>query len=392
MAISSGHASRTATIDAARALPERRHDWSIMKLDRNLLKSLPKVLLHEHLDGVLRPRTVVELAKLAKYSGLPTTDPDALGQWFHQGANQGSLAKYLEGFVHTIAVMQSEEALERVAYEQVEDLSGDGVVYFETRFAPLFHTQKGLTHQQVVSAVLKGLERGRKDFGVSSGLIICAMRNMDVSLEMAELAVDFRERGVVGFDLAGEEGGYPPKKHVEAFHYIQRENFNITIHAGEGYGKESIWQAIQYCGAHRIGHGTRLIDDIAVADGRSVKLGALAQYVLDKRIPLEICLLSNVHTGATHSLANHPFRIFHQQKFRVTLNTDNRLMSNTTMSQEFEAAMDCFGLSLDDFETITINAMKSAFLPYRERCDFIYSALKPGYARIRESIASTRPS
>jgi adenosine deaminase len=332
------------------------------------------------------------LAKLAKYSGLPTTDPDALGQWFHQGANQGSLAKYLEGFVHTIAVMQSEEALERVAYEQVEDLSGDGVVYFETRFAPLFHTQKGLTHQQVVSAVLKGLERGRKDFGVSSGLIICAMRNMDVSLEMAELAVDFRERGVVGFDLAGEEGGYPPKKHVEAFHYIQRENFNITIHAGEGYGKESIWQAIQYCGAHRIGNGTRLIDDIAVADGRSVKLGALAQYVLDKRIPLEICLLSNVHTGATHSLANHPFRIFHQQKFRVTLNTDNRLMSNTTMSQEFEAAMDCFGLSLDDFETITINAMKSAFLPYRERCDFIYSALKPGYARIRESIASTRPS
>jgi adenosine deaminase len=365
---------------------------AFMKLDRNLLKSLPKVLLHEHLDGVLRPRTVVELAKLAKYSGLPTTDPDALGQWFHQGANQGSLAKYLEGFVHTIAVMQSEEALERVAYEQVEDLSGDGVVYFETRFAPLFHTQKGLTHQQVVSAVLKGLERGRKDFGVSSGLIICAMRNMDVSLEMAELAVDFRERGVVGFDLAGEEGGYPPKKHVEAFHYIQRENFNITIHAGEGYGKESIWQAIQYCGAHRIGHGTRLIDDIAVADGRSVKLGALAQYVLDKRIPLEICLLSNVHTGATHSLANHPFRIFHQQKFRVTLNTDNRLMSNTTMSQEFEAAMDCFGLSLDDFETITINAMKSAFLPYRERCDFIYSALKPGYARIRESIASTRPS
>jgi adenosine deaminase len=365
---------------------------AFMKLDRNLLKSLPKVLLHEHLDGVLRPRTVVELAKLAKYSGLPTTDPDALGQWFHQGANQGSLAKYLDGFVHTIAVMQSEEALERVAYEQVEDLSGDGVVYFETRFAPLFHTQKGLTHQQVVSAVLKGLERGRKDFGVSSGLIICAMRNMDVSLEMAELAVDFRERGVVGFDLAGEEGGYPPKKHVEAFHYIQRENFNITIHAGEGYGKESIWQAIQYCGAHRIGHGTRLIDDIAVADGRSVKLGALAQYVLDKRIPLEICLLSNVHTGATHSLANHPFRIFHQQKFRVTLNTDNRLMSNTTMSQEFEAAMDCFGLSLDDFETITINAMKSAFLPYRERCDFIYSALKPGYARIRESIASTRPS
>src|SRR5450755_2417957 len=306
-----------------------------MKFDRELLRSLPKVLLHEHLDGVLRPQTVIELAQSEGYAALPTTDAQALAEWFHQGANHGSLTKYLEGFSHTIAVMQTEEALERVAYEQAEDLSKDGVVYFETRFAPIFHTHKGLTHQQVVSAVLKGLERGRKDFGVGSGLIICAMRNMDVSLEMAELAVDFRARGVVGFDLAGEEGGYPPKKHVAAFHYIQRENFNITIHAGEGYGKESIWQAIQYCGAHRIGHGTRLIDDIAVADGKAVKLGDLAQYVLDKRIPLEICLLSNVHTGATPSLAEHPFKILYQEKFRVTLNTDNRLMSRTTMSQEF---------------------------------------------------------
>ncbi len=356
-----------------------------MKLDKKVLQSLPKVLLHEHLDGVPRPRTVIALASDAGYAELPTADPEALAQWFHRGANQGSLAKYLEGFTHTIAVMQTEEALERVAYEQAEDLSRDGVVYFETRFAPVFHTQKGLTHQQVVAAVLKGLERGRKDFGISSGLIICAMRNMDVSLEMAELAVDFRERGVVGFDLAGEEGGYPPKKHVEAFHYIQRENFNITIHAGEGYGKESIWQAIQYCGAHRIGHGTRLIDDIAVANGKAVKLGDLAQYVLDKRIPLEICLISNVHTGATPSLAEHPFKILYQEKFRVTLNTDNRLMSSTSMTREFEAAADTFDLSLDDFEKITINAMKSAFLPYNQRCDLIYSIIKPGYAEIRKS-------
>ena len=356
-----------------------------MKFDRELLRSLPKVLLHEHLDGVLRPQTVIELASDAGYVELPSADPEALAQWFHRGANQGSLAKYLEGFTHTIAVMQTEEALERVAYEQAEDLSKDGVVYFETRFAPVFHTRKGLTHQQVVSAVLKGLEQGRKDFGISSRVIICAMRNMDVSLEMAELAVDFRARGVVGFDLAGEEGGYPPKKHVEAFHYIQRENFNITIHAGEGYGKESIWQAIQYCGAHRIGHGTRLSDDIAVADGKAVKLGDLAQYVLDKRIPLEICLLSNVHTGATPSLGEHPFKILYREKFRVTLNTDNRLMSNTSMTQEFEAAADTFGLSLDDFEKITINAMKSAFLPYDQRCDLIYSIIKPGYATIRKS-------
>lgn len=361
-----------------------------MKMDGTVLKTLPKVLLHEHLDGVLRPQTVIELAKAANYSQLPTEDPSELARWFHRGANQGSLPKYLEGFAHTIAVMQTEQALERVAYEQVEDLSNDGVVYFETRFAPLFHTQKGLTHQQVVSAVLRGLQRGRKAFGVTGGLIICAMRNMDVSLEMAELAVDFRERGVVGFDLAGEEGGFPPKKHVEAFHYIQRQNFNITIHAGEGFGKESIWQAIQYCGAHRIGHGTRLIEDIAVADGRVVKLGDLAQYVLDKRIPLEICLLSNVQTGAAPSLPEHPFKILYQEKFRVTLNTDNRLMSDTTMSKEFQAAAETFGLSLDDFEKITINAMKSAFLPYAQRIDFIYSVIKPGYARVRAA-ASTHP-
>ena len=356
-----------------------------MKLDKRLLKSLPKVLLHEHLDGVLRPKTVIELAREAKYSELPTEDPEALAEWFFRGANQGSLGKYLEGFAHTIAVTQTEDALERVAYEQAEDLSQDGVVYFESRFAPVFHTRKGLTHQQIVSAVLKGLERGRKDFGVRSGLIICAMRNMNVSLEMAELAVDFRERGVVGFDLAGEEGGYPPKKHVEAFHYIQRENFNITVHAGEGYGKESIWQAIQYCGAHRIGHGTRLIDDIAVKDGKAVNLGDLAQYVLDKRIPLEICLLSNVHTGATPSLAEHPFKILYQEKFRVTLKTDNRLMSRTSMTQEFEAAADTFGLTVNDFEKITINAMKSAFLPYDQRIQFIYSIIKPGYAGIRKA-------
>lgn len=359
-----------------------------MKLDQSLLQSLPKVLLHEHLDGVLRPQTIIELAKDSGYADLPEADADQLAKWFHQGANQGSLAKYLEGFKHTIAVMQTEEALERVAYEQAADLSDDGVVYYETRFAPLFHTKKGLTHQQVVAAVLKGMARGRHAFGIESGLIICAMRNMNVSLEMAELAVDFRARGVVGFDLAGEEGGFPPKKHVDAFHYIQRENFNITIHAGEGFGKESIWQAIQYCGAHRIGHGTRLIDDIAISEGRAVKLGDLAQYVLDKRIPLEICLISNVHTGAAPSLEQHPFKILYQEKFRVTLNTDNRLMSDTSMTKEFAAAATTFGLTIGDFEKITINAMKSAFLPYGQRCDLIYNVIKPGYARLRQESAN----
>jgi len=356
-----------------------------MPLTRSLIQSLPKVLLHEHLDGVLRPRTIIELAREIGYTEIPTQDPDELAAWFYRGANKGSLPEYLQGFAHTIAVMQTEEALERVAYEEAEDLSRDGVVYFETRFAPIFHTSRGLTLQRIVAAVLKGLERGRQDFGVHSGLIICAMRNMSISLEMAELAIDFRERGVVGFDLAGEEGGYPPKKHMEAFHFLQRENFSITIHAGEGYGKESIWQAIQYCGAHRIGHATRLIDDITVSDGKVVKLGDLAQYILDKRIPLEICLLSNVHTGATPSVAEHPFKVFYPQRFRVMLNTDNRLMSNTTLSREFEVAAETFDLGLDDFEKLTINAMKSAFLPYDQRCRFIYSVLKPGYARAREA-------
>lgn len=353
-----------------------------MPLDKSTLQTLPKVLLHEHLDGSMRPQTIIELARDAKYTKLPTSDPGELADWFFQGAYRGDLAGYLEGFAHTIAVTQTAEALERVAYEQAEDLAKDGVVYFETRFAPVFHTKKGLTNEHIVSAVLKGLERGRRDFKIPFGLIICAMRNMKVSLEMAELAVDFRERGVVGFDLAGEEGGYPPKKHVDAFHYIQRQNFNITVHAGEGYGKESIWQAIQYCGAHRIGHGTRLIDDIVVTDG-VVKLGGLAQYVLDKRIPLEICLSSNVHTGAIPSLAEHPFKVLYKEQFRVTLNTDNRLMSRTSMSNEFQAAVDTFGLGLDDLEKITINAMKSSFLPYSERIRIIYTVIKPGYARVR---------
>ena len=354
-----------------------------------IIRSLPKVLLHDHLDGGLRPRTIIELARDQGYTALPTSDPGELADWFHRGAQRGSLPLYLEGFAHTCGVMQTEEAIERVAYEMLEDMRDDGVVYVETRFAPVFHTSNGLHWDDVVSAVLKGLERGRKDFGVEYGLIICAMRNMKLSEEMAELAVDFRDRGVVGFDLAGEEGGFPPKKHIDAFHYIQRANFNITIHAGEAFGKESIWQAIQWCGAHRIGHATRLIDDIALdsQDPTSIaKIGDLAQYVLDKRIPLEICLSSNVHTGAAASVETHPFGIYYRCKFRVTLNTDDRLMSDTTMTKEFGIAQEVFGLGLDDFERITINSMKSAFIPYDRRIQLIYDVIKPGYVRTRAAV------
>jgi len=361
-----------------------------MKLSERVIRSLPKVLLHDHLDGGLRPETIIDLAHTQGYGELPAEDPDELSEWFHRGATRGSLPLYLEGFAHTIAVMQTEEALERVAYEMIEDMYKDGVVYVETRFAPVFHSNKGLHRDEVVNAVLKGLERGREKFGVGYGLILCAMRNMKTSEEIAELAVDFRERGVVGFDLAGEEGGFPPKKHVDAFHYIQRANFNITIHAGEAFGKESIWQAIQWCGAHRIGHATRLIEDITVDKHEPMKIagmGYLAQYVLDKRIPLELCLTSNVDTGAVPTLEDHPFGLLHNYKFRVTLNTDDRLMSATTMTKELKIANQVFNLGLDQLEKLTINAMKSAFIPYNRRIEYIYDVIKPGYAKVRASLA-----
>ena len=356
------------------------------RLTEPVIRTLPKVLLHDHLDGGLRPHTIIELARDQHYTALPTADPGELAHWFHRGAQRGSLPLYLEGFAHTCGVMQTPEALERVAYEMIEDMHHDGVVFVETRFAPVFHIAKGLHWDDVVSAVLKGLERGRKEFGVECGVIVCAMRHMNLSEEMARLAVDFRDRGVIGFDLAGEEGGFPPKKHIDAFHFIQRENFNITVHAGEAFGKESIWQAIQWCGAHRIGHATRLIDDIALDGGsptRVVNIGELAQYILDKRIPLEICLSSNVHTGAAESIETHPFEVYYRCRFRVTLNTDDRLMSDTTMTKEFAVAQAAFGLGLDDFEKLTINAMKSAFIPYDRRIQLIYDVIKPGYIRVR---------
>jgi adenosine deaminase len=355
----------------------------------NIIKSLPKVLLHDHLDGGLRPQTIIELAKDIKYKKLPTNDPEVLANWFHQGADKGNLVEYLRGFDHTTAVLQTREGLQRAAYEMIEDMKNDGVCYVETRFAPVFHVNKNLYQEDVVLAVLDGLEKGKKDFGVGYGLILCAMRNMKNSLEIAELAVNFRDYGVVGFDLAGEEGGYPPKKHIDAFQFIQRSNFNITIHAGEAFGKESIWQAIQWCGAHRIGHATHLKEDIATdTTGNSAVFGELAQYILDKRIPLEICLSSNLHTGAVDKIENHPFRTLYDNKFRVTINTDDRLMSDTTMTNEFMIAQKYFGITIDDIEKITINAMKSAFIHYNERLKYIYDIIKPGFQKARTFLNS----
>ncbi|MAT58463.1 MAG: adenosine deaminase [Ignavibacteriae bacterium] len=356
-----------------------------------IIRKVPKVQLHDHLDGGLRTSTIIEIAKEMKYKKLPTDDAGELAEWFHRGANKGNLVEYLQGFEHTCAVMQTKEALERIAFEMIEDMYHDGICYVETRFAPVFHTDKGLYFDDVINAVLTGLEKGKEKYGVGFGLILCGMRNMKNTLEIAELAVNFRNQGVVGFDLAGEEGGYPPKKHLDAFQFIMRENFNITIHAGEAFGKESIWQALQICGAHRIGHATRLVEDMAIDDsGKVIQLGNLAQFILDKRIPLEICLLSNVHTGAVDKLENHPFIKFFREGFRVFLNTDDRLMSDTTLTKEYLIAADYFGITLDEIEKLNINAMKSSFLPHKERLEFIYKVIKPGYQEMRSNLLSLK--
>lgn len=355
-----------------------------MTMPLETIRAAPKVLLHDHLDGGLRPATIVELAQELGYGDLPTTDPAELGRWSHQAATSGgSLSLYLRPFAHTIAVMQTPAGIERVAFECGEDLARDGVVYAEVRYAPVFHTQRGLNLEQVVEAVARGFARAESRYGIVLRQIVAAMRDRTDSLEMAELAVAFRDRGVVGFDIAGEEAGHPPKAHLEAFQHCRRENFSITIHAGEAFGPPSIWQALQYCGAHRIGHGVRLVEDMAIADGKVLKLGPLATYVRDKRIPLELCPTSNVDTGAVPSLAEHPIRYFLDARLRVTVNTDNRLMSDITLSEELRRLSATLGLGLADLERLQINAMKSAFIGYDERVALIYGRIKPGFAKLR---------
>ncbi|TDB88468.1 adenosine deaminase [Actinomadura sp. KC216] len=352
------------------------------------IRRAPKVLLHDHLDGGVRPGTVVDLARESGYGELPTTDADNLRAWFEESANSGSLERYLETFSHTVGVMQSVEALTRVAYECAEDLAKDGVVYAEVRYAPEQHLRDGLSLEQVVEAVLDGFAQGGREHGIRVGTLVTAMRHQARSMEIAELAVRYRDAGVVGFDIAGAEAGYPPTRHLDAFEYLQRENAHFTIHAGEGFGLPSIWQAIQWCGADRLGHGVRIIDDIEV-DGDDVKLGRLADYVRDKRIPLEMCPTSNIQTGAAKSIAEHPIGLLRRLSFRVTVNTDNRLMSGTTLSNEFAKLAEAFGYGWDDLQWFTVNAMKSAFAPFTERLELINGVIKPGFAQLKWS--GTRP-
>ena len=350
---------------------------------RDQVRRAPKVLLHDHLDGGLRPATIVALAEECRHE-LPATDPAALGRWFTEAADSGSLVRYLETFDHTVAVMQSRAALTRVARECVEDLADDGVVYAEIRYAPEQHVRSGLTMDEVVASVQEGLDEGAARAGgrIVVRQLLTAMRQEANSREVAELAVAWRERGVAGFDIAGAEAGYPPTRHLDAFEYLQRENFHFTIHAGEAFGLPSIWQAIQWCGADRLGHGVRIVDDITVDEDGTARLGRLAAYVRDTRIPLEMCPASNVQTGAAASIAEHPIGLLTRLRFRVTVNTDNRLMSGTSMTAEMMSLVEAFDLTLEDLRWFTINAMKSAFLPFDERLAIIDDVVKPGYAAL----------
>ncbi len=355
-------------------------------LTPELLARAPKALLHDHLDGGLRPATVVELAREYGYTGLPTTDVDELAQWFNRGAKRNDLVLYLETFAHTVAVMQHKDAIERVACECAEDLAADGVVYAEVRMAPELCTETGLSLDEVVLAMLDGFARGSAGTDLRIYGIVTAMRTAARSLEIAELAVRYRDAGVVGFDIAGAEAGFPPTRHLDAFQYVMRENFHTTIHAGEAFGLPSIWEAVQWCGAERLGHGVRLVDDISGPPG-SEKLGRLAAYVRDTRIPLELCPTSNVNTGVCASIKEHPIGMLRRLRFRVTLNTDNRLMSNTSMSKEMGKMVEAFGWGLDDLEWITVNGVKSAFAAFPERLRLINGIVKPRYALLRAELA-----
>jgi adenosine deaminase len=352
------------------------------------IRQAPKALLHDHLDGGLRPATVVDLAREQGYEKLPTTDVDDLGAWFRRGADRKSLELYLETFEHTVGVLQERDAIIRVAAECAEDLAADGLVYAEVRYAPELSTEQGLTLDEVVEANLEGFRLGSARAAEAGNrivmkVLVTAMRQAARSVEVADCAIRWRDAGVVGFDIAGPEAGYRPTRHLEAFDRIRHENFHITIHAGEGFGLPSIWEALQFCGAERLGHGVRIVDDITALPDGSYALGRLAAFVRDRRVPLEMCPTSNVHSGAAQSIAEHPFNLLRRLRFRVTVNTDNRLMSNVSVSSELKVLDETFGLGLGELEWLTINAMKSAFAPFDERLRIINEVVKPGYAHLR---------
>ena len=344
-------------------------------------RAMPKVALHDHLDGGLRPATILEEARAIGHP-LPADSPQALADWFYDAADSGSLERYLETFTHTIAVMQTADQLRRVAREFVEDQATDGVVYAEARWAPEQHLAGGLSLSAAVEAVRDGLAEGMAacaDAGrpVVARQILTSMRHATPSTDIAELAVAYRHDSVCGFDIAGAEDGFPPSRFAAAFDYLKRRNMEFTIHAGEAFGLPSIWEAVQLCGASRLGHGVRLVEDIA-ADGT---LGELAGYVRDRRIALEVCPSSNLQTGICDTIAEHPFGLLARLRFRVTVSCDNRLMSRTTLSREFALLSEAFGYGLEDLRRFSLNAAKSAFLPWDRRLELI-DQVKDGFAEL----------
>jgi adenosine deaminase len=341
----------------------------LIHVTRELLEKLPKTELHVHLDGSLRPATMIELAR--EYGiDLPQWDAEALRDHMHV-KDARNLVDYLARFDTTLSVMQTEAALERIAYELAEDNARENVRYMEVRFSPVLNIHGGLTLDQAVDAPLRGLRRAEQDFGIRTAVIICGIRNMspNTSMQLADLTVDHRDRGVIAFDLAGAEYNYPAKKHREAFYKVINANIAATIHAGEAYGPESIHQALHYCGANRIGHGTRLFED-----------PVLMQYVNDFRIPIEICITSNVQTKAVSSYEEHPIRLYYDEGLVVTLNTDNRLMSGTTVTDEYLRAHERLGFTWDELCEIAVMGFQSAFLPYQEKAALV--------ERVKDEIAN----
>ena len=377
-------------------IPPARYPLQTM-IPVETIRQAPKVLLHDHLDGGLRPATVIDLARVTGYKGLPTEDPVELGTWFRSGADRKSLELYLEGFSHTVGVMQQPDAIERVAAECAEDLAADGIVYAEVRYAPELSTQGGLSLDEVMRAWLRGFEIGTARAEAAGRpimvrAIVTAMRQFARSAEIAELSVAYRDQGVVGFDIAGPEAGFPPSRHLDAFQLIHRANFHVTIHAGEAFGLPSIWEALQWCGAERLGHGVRIVDDIMIEPDGHIAMGRLAQYVRDRRVPLEMCPTSNVHTGAVASFADHPIDLLRRLRFRVTVNTDNRLMSGVCLSDEFASLNRAFGVGLDEMQWLTLNAMKSSFAAFDQRLRLINGMIKPGYARLMAEEQAKAPT
>lgn len=337
-----------------------------IKMTRELIEKLPKTDLHVHLDGSVRLQTIIDLAHEGGIK-LPTTDVEELRKLIVCGDHTVSLDDYLRGFDIVNLVLQNKEGLRRAAYELAEDAAKENVRYMEVRYSPILHTHGGLKLTDISQAVIDGLKKAERDFGIQTGVIICGIRNMDptTSLKLAELAIAFKNKGVIAFDLAGGEYNHPAKDHKDAFDLALRNNLNITIHAGEAYGPESIHQALHYCGTHRIGHGTRLVED-----------GDLLNYVNDHRIPLEICIKSNLHTKAVKNIKSHPIDFYIDYGLRVTINTDNRTISDTTVTDEYMLAIDKLGLDYATVKNVILNGFKSAFLPYKERVRLINTTLK----------------